>query len=408
MSGSSKSVDMLLRCVCVGGYDKAIEILSEMIDKEEGREKEQLIAYRADVKFKSADYNGCLDDCNALILPGLEPAHRMAVMRLKGLSLFLTQRYKDALAAFEGQQALLTEHLNKQDDGLFLPSDLNRFEAEAGAKARACAAEMKLTNPLVGLTRQSQMDVKTSQLTQVPQPCSALVTTHPGQAASPQSEMSTLTTAGRPVRHDFAHLPQGDVCITVYIKEAPSEACDVSLSSSTSLTFTCSQLPPQYAATSELSEVGGLRRRFVLSLDPLYAPVKTTYQPKITVKKSTIEIRISPEDPTLQWPHLTRSSGPPHSQSHLYPSSKGDKDWASIEKAAASEDPEENEANDPLDSFLKRIYANSDEATRQAMNKSYQTSGGTVLSTNWQEVSKTNYENEIKPPQGQEVRRFNQ
>eukprot|EP00923_Selenidium_pygospionis_P014630 GHVN01025254.1.p1 GENE.GHVN01025254.1~~GHVN01025254.1.p1 ORF type:complete len:456 (-),score=98.30 GHVN01025254.1:134-1354(-) len=406
MSGSSKSVDMLLRCVCVGGYDKAIEILTEMVDKEEGREKEQLIAYRADVKYKSADYNGCLDDCAALILSGLEPAHRMAVMRLKGLSLFFTQRYKDALAAFEGQQALLTEHLN---DSLFLPSDLNRFEAEAGAKARACVAEINLANPLVALTSQSQRDVNAPQVTQVPQPCSASVTTHPGQSASPQSEMTARTTAGRPVRHDFAHLPQGDVCITVYIKEAPSEACDVSLSSSTSLTFTCSQLPPQYAATSELSEVGGgLRRRFVLSLDPLYAPVKTTHQPKITVKKSTIEIRISPEDPTLHWPHLTRSSDPPHSQFHLYPSSRGDKDWASIEKAAASEDPEENEANDPLDSFLKKIYANSDEATRQAMNKSYQTSGGTVLSTNWQEVSKTNYENEIKPPQGQEVRRFNQ
>lgn len=36
------------------------------------------------------------------------------------------------------------------------------------------------------------------------------------------------------------------------------------------------------------------------------------------------------------------------------------------------------------------------------MIKSYQTSGGTVLSTNWNEVSQKNYEDERQAPKGME------
>lgn len=35
----------------------------------------------------------------------------------------------------------------------------------------------------------------------------------------------------------------------------------------------------------------------------------------------------------------------------------------------------------------RQIYASADEDTRRAMNKSYQESGGKVLSTNWKEVA---------------------
>lgn len=40
--------------------------------------------------------------------------------------------------------------------------------------------------------------------------------------------------------------------------------------------------------------------------------------------------------------------------------------------------------------------------TRRAMIKSYQTSGGTVLSTNWKEVAEKDYEKDRVAPKGQE------
>ena len=77
-----------------------------------------------------------------------------------------------------------------------------------------------------------------------------------------------------------------------------------------------------------------------------------------------------------------------------YPtSSKQKKDWGKldkeIEKDLAKEKPEGDGA---LNALFKQIYERSDEDTRRAMIKSYQTSGGTVLSTNWDEVARKDYE----------------
>jgi len=41
--------------------------------------------------------------------------------------------------------------------------------------------------------------------------------------------------------------------------------------------------------------------------------------------------------------------------------------------------------------FFKQIFRNADPEKRKAMMKSFQTSGGTVLSTDWGDVSKKDY-----------------
>ena len=45
-----------------------------------------------------------------------------------------------------------------------------------------------------------------------------------------------------------------------------------------------------------------------------------------------------------------------------------------------------------MNALFQKIYSNASEETRRAMIKSYQTSGGTVLSTNWDEVKEKDYE----------------
>lgn len=79
------------------------------------------------------------------------------------------------------------------------------------------------------------------------------------------------------------------------------------------------------------------------------------------------------------------------------------RNWNSIAKQLAEEEEREKpQGDDAMNKLFQTIYANADEDTRRAMIKSYQTSGGTVLSTNWNEVQEQDYEKVRTAPDGVE------
>jgi suppressor of G2 allele of SKP1 len=104
----------------------------------------------------------------------------------------------------------------------------------------------------------------------------------------------------------------------------------------------------------------------------------------------------SGEEDTTPIPTVPKTSSKPRP----YVSNR---DWDAIEKNILAEETNEKpQGDEAMNKLFQQIYANASDDTKRAMIKSYQTSGGTVLSTNWDEVQQKDYEKERTAPKGQE------
>ncbi|KIK96266.1 hypothetical protein PAXRUDRAFT_826140 [Paxillus rubicundulus Ve08.2h10] len=156
----------------------------------------------------------------------------------------------------------------------------------------------------------------------------------------------------------------------------------------------------------------------VLSLQPLKGqldPDNSDY----TVGQVKVEIRLAKmvqgrwgslvgdtPDPLATFP--STSSVPALS---AVPISHKQKNWEGItteilvsEKDKSSEEDPNVGGDTTVNTFFQKIFADADDDTRRAMMKSFQESGGTTLSTNWEDVKKGKVE--VKPPAGSEWKKW--
>jgi hypothetical protein len=162
---------------------------------------------------------------------------------------------------------------------------------------------------------------------------------------------------------------------------------------------------------------------------PLYANINPS-ECTVSVRKTKVEVVLKKQE-AGEWPSIEGAHKPLPRPASMNPNLSNDagqpkkvkpyashRDWEKIESEIntelSAEKPEGDVSITPalssshshwipqaaLQSLFRDIYAKADEDTRRAMNKSFQTSGGTVLSTNWNEVGKKNYEEEKQAPKG--------
>ncbi|XP_052792667.1 protein SGT1 homolog [Mya arenaria] len=145
-----------------------------------------------------------------------------------------------------------------------------------------------------------------------------------------------------------------------------------------------------------------------LKFSPLAHPVNPSAS-SFKILKSKIEVKLKKME-GLQWKELEGEEelAPAHPASDpmQYPSSSHyTRNWDKLSKEAEKEEKEEKKEGDAaLNDLFKQIYSDGTEETKRAMMKSFYESGGTVLSTNWNEIGAK--QTEVKPPDGMEYKKW--
>lgn len=118
-----------------------------------------------------------------------------------------------------------------------------------------------------------------------------------------------------------------------------------------------------------------------------------------------VEIKLRKKDSGITWTALNKEAlaSKPKEVLPSYPSSsKKNTNWGEVNKNITRELNLEkrDDEGDGMNDIFQQIYEGADEETKKAMIKSYQTSNGTVLSTNWDEVKEKDYEGKdyVSPP----------
>jgi len=151
-----------------------------------------------------------------------------------------------------------------------------------------------------------------------------------------------------------------------------------------------------------------------LSLQPLKGqidPEKSEY----IVGKVKVEIRLVKMAPG-RWGTLVGDQPDPVATFTPTPApstetKKKHKNWDGItdkilsaEKPLTSDEDPNVGGDSTVNEFFQKLFSGADEDTKRAMMKSYSESGGTTLSTNWDEVKKSSVE--VKPPEGSEWKKW--
>ncbi|OAD53886.1 Suppressor of G2 allele of SKP1 like protein [Eufriesea mexicana] len=137
------------------------------------------------------------------------------------------------------------------------------------------------------------------------------------------------------------------------------------------------------------------------------------------VDPSKIEIKLKKQDgimwTTLEGNPIAQKTVQPIPQEILQAGNQPEKnlvtgrkqrDWNKVEKEIEKQEAEEKLVGEAaLCALFQQIYGSGSDEVKRAMNKSIQESGGTVLSTNWAEVSKGKVE--VKLPDGMEWKPWN-
>ena len=205
---------------------------------------------------------------------------------------------------------------------------------------------------------------------------------HPGINVAAQETSKVVISK---ITHDW-YQTETHVVIEIRAKKLRDEQVDVDFSS-TSLDISI-RFPEDVSTDTNNYKLN-------LNLSNCIIPDQSSYK----ILSTKVEVKLKKNE-GVRWNALEGAPSIPTADASAhkppsYKSRKGLKEWDRIDNFLENELEYLKENQDAGDVF-SMIYKDADENTRKAMNKSFQESGGTVLSTNWDEISKKKTEPQVE------------
>ena len=373
----------------VDAYAAAISLLSDSVkDAHHTVLHIRALSHRSAAFFQLSRYSEAFEDAQSALQvlsakhpQGLRPGEGELCHKRAGLAAFQLRDFPNAKNSFEQAKQLAT--LNKKPTQFYT----------GWIQKCSPTVETSVASPLPSsATLQVPIVEEIPPIAQAASPSAAqLASTPPTNTCNP----STV----RPQMPKYQYY-QSNTVMTISILEANVQPVNLNV------IFEPKRLTVQL-------QKGGVD--FTVICGTLYSEVIVD-RCKVVYKDEKVLLKLRKKD-AFEWhelfgkaspdevdkPPVTASSNRPKSvegktRARPYAS---DKDWEAIERDVLEEEKNAKpEGDEAMNKLFQQIYANASEETRRAMIKSYQTSGGTVLSTNWDEVSKTDYEKKRTAPKG--------
>ena len=335
------------------------------------------------------EWEAAIADAESAI--SVDPSGYMGYLR-KGIGCFGTDEFLKARSALK--EALT--HNPPEKDASLIRRWLNKAEAEVDEAA--LEAEKKKEQEKEEEMKKKEADEKQRKMKEEEEKKAA--------AAEEEEKKKKEEAATKPaidpkkVRYDWFQYG-GRVEISVYIRGLQKEAVKVDIG----------------AKNLDVNIALGEGHEFSLDIDLFdeVVPEKSSFN----VMSAKVEIVLAKKNALVNWPSLADNGEekisapqpqtpeqPKASESAQHPPAHPGtkKNWDKILSSDEYKDDTKPQGDDALNAVFQQIYANGTDEQRRAMIKSFTESGGTVLSTNWDEVGKAPVKG--APPKGQEMHKW--